>query len=274
MTFSRIYCVFVLLGAAWHRRAGLGTGSAHITANAANIANLRLNSEAEAVGDVVVTCTGGTPTATGQVVPGFNFTLTATVPITSRLLGGTWSEALALVDEPPPASQQACATPSGNCAVQGTGNGQGTYSGATGRPNIFQAQQLSQNSITYPGVPFDPPGAGGTRIFRFTNVRVNPSSLAAQAQVSITVSITGGTTINVSPSQIAVGSTVTPVSVTEKGVMMGANGPSPIRTGVYGKQRVDFQNEVDRGGPFHIASACKSEHTQPVFSRRGDTLLQ
>ena len=227
MTFSRLLFSPRTAAAFLAFFAALGLAQAQApqcSANAANVANLRLNGQAEAVGDVVVTCTGGTPTATGQTVPGFNFTLTSTVPITSRLLGGTWSEALLLVDEPPQASQLACTAPSGSCSVQGTGNGQGTYSGSTGRPNIFQAQQLSQNSITYPGVPFDPPGAGGSRIFRFTNVRVNPSSLASQAQVSISVSITGGTTINVSPSQIAVGATVTPVTVTQKGVQMGANG--------------------------------------------------
>ena len=227
MTFSRPLFAPRTAAAFLAFFAALGLAQAQApqcSANAANVANLRLNGQAEAVGDVVVTCTGGTPTVTGQTVPGFNFTLTSTVPITSRLLASTWSEALLLVDEPPPASQLACTLPSGNCTVQGTGNGQGTYNGTTGRPNIFQAQQLSQNSITYPGVPFDPPGAGGARIFRFTNVRVNPSSLASQAQVAISVSITGGTTINVSPSQIAVGSTVTPVNVTEKGVQMGANG--------------------------------------------------
>lgn len=227
MTFSRPLLAPRTTAAFLAFFAGLSLAQAQApqcSANAANVANLRLNGQAEAVGDVVVSCTGGTPTVTGQTVPGFNFTLTSTVPITSRLLSGTWSEALLLVDEPPPASQLACTAPNGNCTVQGTGNGQGTYSGAAGRPNIFQAQQLSQTSITYPGVPFDPPGAGGTRIFRFTNIRVNPSSLASQAQVSISVSITGGTTINVSPSQIAVGATVTPVTVTEKGVQMGANG--------------------------------------------------
>ncbi len=227
MTFSRLLFSPRTAAAFLAFFAALGLAQAQApqcSANAANVANLRLNGQAEAVGDVVVTCTGGTPTATGQTVPGFNFTLTSTVPITSKLLGGTWSEALLLVDEPPQASQLACTAPGGSCSVQGTGNGQGTYSGSTGRPNIFQAQQLSQNSITYPGVPFDSPGAGGSRIFRFTNVRVNPSSLASQAQVSISVSITGGTTINVSPSQIAVGATVTPVTVTQKGVQMGANG--------------------------------------------------
>ena len=115
--------------------------------NAANVANVRVTGEAEPVGDLVVSCTGGSPTQASQLVPTYNFTLTsASAPITSRLLTSNWSEALLLVDEPPAASQLPC---TGTCSIQGTGTGSGTYSGVQGRPNIFQAQQSNQNVLTF-----------------------------------------------------------------------------------------------------------------------------
>ena len=228
MTFSRplfaprtaaAFLAFFAALAAWPKAQ-----APQCSANAANVANLRLNGQAEAVGDVVVTCTGGTPTATGQIVPGFNFTVTdfASVPITSRLLTSNWSEALLLVDETPAASQLAC---TGTCSIQGTGTGSGTYSGVQGRPNIFQAQQSNANVLTFTNVPFDPPGVnGGVRIFRFTNVRVNASSLNVQAQVTLSLTIIGTTSLAVNPSQAVVATAFTPLNVTLKGVQTGANG--------------------------------------------------
>jgi uncharacterized protein (TIGR03437 family) len=192
--------------------------------NAASVASIRGNGEAEPLSDLVLTCSGGTPTAAGVTVPGFNFTVTASVPITSRLLAPNWSEALLLADEPSPGSQLACPAPGGTCATSGNGNGMGTYNGSAGHPNVFQGQQTSQNAVTFPGVPFDPPAPGGSRIFRITNIRVNPSALAAQAQIPLAVTITGAVTIPVSPSQTVAGTTFTAVTVAQKGVQTGANG--------------------------------------------------
>ena len=223
MTFSR---QSVLSGLLYLLVASTAAAQApQCSMNASVVANLRITGEAEPVGDLLVTCTGGTPTPIGQTVPGFNITVTSpSAPITSRLLAPNWSEALLIVDEPAEASQLACTTPTGNCLIQGTGTGANTYSGAQGRPNIFQAQQNNQSTLSFLGVPFDPPGAGGVRIFRFTNIRVNPSSLAVQVQVALSISITGAVNIPVNPPQVVVATGSAPLNVIPKGVQTGVNG--------------------------------------------------
>jgi len=103
--------------------------------------------------------------------------------VTSRVYPGGLSEALLIVDEPnsglPGVSntQLACADPAGRCSLTGTGTGAGTYSGSTGRPNIFPGT-VSGNFVTFFGIPIDPPGASGTRVFRFTNIRINAIPLS------------------------------------------------------------------------------------------------
>ncbi len=56
----------------------------------------------ELMGDLVVQCTGGTPTAAGAVVPQVNFTVILSTNITSKLLSsnGLFNEALMIIDEP------------------------------------------------------------------------------------------------------------------------------------------------------------------------------
>jgi hypothetical protein len=80
---------------------------------------LRLEGITELIGDVVLQCTGGTPTTPGQEVPRVNIVLNAPRTITSKLLASTstygdYTEALLLVDEP---------TVSGNRASVGTYSG-------------------------------------------------------------------------------------------------------------------------------------------------------
>jgi len=72
---------------------------------------------AEFVGDVVLTCTGGVPTLAGNAVPLNNIQIYLNVGVTSRLLAGTLSEALLIIDEPNDSQQRPC-TP-GPCAVTG-----------------------------------------------------------------------------------------------------------------------------------------------------------
>jgi hypothetical protein len=65
---------------------------------------VRAEGNAEPVGDLILTCTGGNPTLAGQVVPQVNFTLFLNTNLTSHVtnsgLAGDFSEALLLVDEP------------------------------------------------------------------------------------------------------------------------------------------------------------------------------
>lgn len=169
----------------------------------------------ELVGDLVLNCTGGTPTPLGAVIPPVNVQVFLNTALTSRLLttsstGFQYSEALLLLDEPQPANQFACnnggSTSPTVCPAygNGTGNsstgyyGNGTIGSSsngcinTGVPanntpvnivgcagnnrNVFQGIQTSSNSVTFLGVPIDPPGTNN-RVVRITNVRGNANAL-------------------------------------------------------------------------------------------------
>jgi len=85
-----------------------------------------------------------------------------------------------------------------------------------GNTNIFQGI-VSGNSVTFIGIPIDPPGTTGSRLFRFTNIRANatipapgasgtPGSIVALISATPAISpsnpsLTANLTIN-NPSQI------------------------------------------------------------------------
>ena len=194
------------------------------SANAANSALLRSTSLAEPTSDLILTCTGGAPTPFGQTVPAINFTLTSNATVTSRLLASPWSEALLLVDEPVPLIQSPCTAQNGACIVQGLGSGLGTYNGTAGHPNIFQGNQASANSITFLNVPLDPTGTGTPRIFRFTNLKVNATSVGVGS--AVTFSISGSPTLTITNSFVVLGTTQNPVNVTARSVQTSSNGLS------------------------------------------------
>ncbi len=70
----------------------------------ANVALVRSEGNAEQLGDLVFTCTGGTPTAAGNTVPQINISVILNTNITSKVTASSgatnFSEALLLVDEP------------------------------------------------------------------------------------------------------------------------------------------------------------------------------
>jgi hypothetical protein len=147
----------------------------------------RFEGLAETVGDLVLQCTGGTPTAAGSPIPPVNIQVFLNTSVTSRLLATGQSEALLLIDEPTPAIQRVCGTTGdveagGVCAITGTGTGLGDYNGTVGRPNVFQGRETTSNSVTFLGVPVDPPGAGASRVLRITNVRANANALGVGGQ--------------------------------------------------------------------------------------------
>jgi len=138
---------------------------------------------AELMGDVVIKCQGGTPTPAGQAIPQITWQVFVNTEITSRLVSTSpdLSEALLLMDDPAPQNQLVCPVP--QCSIQGTGGGAGSepnspYNGSAGRYNIFQAAQISGNSVEWAGVPFDPPGVGRVRTLRITNVRADAWPIA------------------------------------------------------------------------------------------------
>jgi len=167
------------------------------------------------VGDFVLNCVGGSPTAFGGQIPPVNIQVFLNTSLTSRLIntgggcgGSGCSEALLLLDEPAPANQFACVG-TGNTITtcNGFGNGSGnTTSGYYGsgtvgggpasctvvnpfvivagttclpgnNKNVFQAIQTTSNSVTFIGIPIDPPGTSGSRVVRITNVRGNANAL-------------------------------------------------------------------------------------------------
>src|SRR5258705_63116 len=71
----------------------------------------------ELVGDLVLNCTGGTPTPQGAPIPTVNIQIFLNTSATSKLLAGNWSEALLMIDEPLPAIQRVCGT-SGDLETQ------------------------------------------------------------------------------------------------------------------------------------------------------------
>jgi len=176
---------------------------------------VRAEGVTELVGDVLLQCTGGTPTAVGVNIPQSNVTVFLNTNVTSRILNSTTnlSEATLLIDEPYPSNpnptgqqgpntgatslQLACqAINQFNCAINGTGGGTGAagpYNGnpGTGAPgsaryNIFQGMQQTSatNSVAFLGVPIDAPGTTGVRTIRITNIRANACNLAGGATTS------------------------------------------------------------------------------------------
>jgi len=118
----------------------------------------------------------------------------------------------------------------GVCSIVSDGNPGTTYNGVPnkfgtgtcatstfgcGSPNIFQGRQgtvfggpaSNPNSISFLGVPFDPPGTGTTRTLRFTNIRANANqdaiaSTFLQQPIVAQVAINGNAPFGINvPSQ-------------------------------------------------------------------------
>jgi hypothetical protein len=170
----------------------------------------------ELVGDLVLNCNGGTPTAAGSLVPQANVQIFLNTNVTSRLVADPWSEALLMIDEPSAAAQRYC-TVNGGCAITGVGAAVGSDTRADGVdydevltgsviPNVFQGRQQGANSIVWLGVPIDPPGTNATRIIRITNVRANANQLGVSStliptQIVMFISVTGTTSVPINQPQ-------------------------------------------------------------------------
>ncbi len=152
------------------------------TANVAVPPVVRSEGLTELTDDIVLNCSGGTPTPAGKVIPTGNVTLTLNTQVTSRLISHSGqSEALLLIDEPGsstnPGPISLCTTP-GGCPVISNGTGQGNFNGTAGHPNAF-AGVVSANAVTWGNVPvLAPVTSGPVRVFRFTNVRANVAALS------------------------------------------------------------------------------------------------
>ncbi len=166
---------------------------------------IRAEGVTELVGDLVLNCTGGAPSQFGATVPQVNVQVYLNTNITSRLIADPLSEATLLIDEPTGPSQRLCST--NPCVIPGTGTPGGVNYRTTPTPNTFPGRQTGPNSLTFLGVPIDPPGPNSTRVIRITNVRANATQLGisqtlALSTVLMFVSISGSTALPISnPAQ-------------------------------------------------------------------------
>jgi hypothetical protein len=169
------------------------------TADAAVVPTVRSEGEAEAVGDVFLVCSGGTPAASTPI----NITLTLNTNITSLALGvdSAKSEALLMIDDPSPVAVNLSNGFSYNGQVLGTPY---VAAGSPGSGNVYLAEQSSATSVTWYGVPFVAPGPSAERTLRLTDIRANATTLAFTGGLApVMASLTSAIPIG-NPSQILV----------------------------------------------------------------------
>jgi len=208
-------------------------------ANAAVPPTMRAEGLTELIGDIVLNCSGGVPTAVGTNIPTANVTVFLPNAVTSRVTSGTLVDALLLVDEPSAANQKVCpfptnpipigatADPSSNCLDTGDG---GASFATNGDYNVYQGILTGPNAVTFLGVPVDPPATSGapTRVYRITNIRTNASAYATTAsgvtQVTAFVSISSSTSVPITNAQPTVG-------FIAPGLVYGTNKGIPVTAG-------------------------------------------
>jgi len=219
------------------------TGQFSCTSNAAVTPTLRAEGYTEVVGDIVITCTGGTPQAQGVMIPTANFTVFLNAPVTSRLLpttaSPTASEALLLIDEPgsaeggygPAVPQTPCSSAafgagvggcteyvgastvvgpvgSNNAAVPVTGPACTAAAPCAPGANVFQGI-VTGFQVAFFGIPVLAPSTTGSRVYRITNVRVDANYITAGSstpgQVLGSVSVSSSTSLTLTTSTLTVG---------------------------------------------------------------------
>ena len=175
------------------------------TATVATPYQLRSEGLTELVGDVLITCTGGTPTADMANIPLVNISVfIGNTTVTSRLLSTTTgqSEALLLLDDPSAAAgaanpqtlayaHTAIGNGTGGFVPGGTGAISPGYYGAGANANIFPGTIIAAqpNAVSWAGIPIDPPGTNGTRVIRITNIRINANALGVGTPTSPPVQV-------------------------------------------------------------------------------------
>jgi len=210
---SVLVALVLLLGVSASAQQTSPAGPFTCIANAAVPPTVRAEGLTELVGDIVLTCTGGVPTAAAPAgsaannAPRVNFTVFLNTSITSRIYTTTGeSEVLMIVDEPGTNTNASplllCTTPTTGCNVEGRGTVDATTgiivpgpepydgltrvigSGGTARTangyNVFRGI-VTGNQVQFIGVPVDAPGTAFQRVFRITNIRANASGISAGA---------------------------------------------------------------------------------------------
>jgi len=229
ITAFALLALFVGLASAQVPGNGTANSSLSCAANVAVPPALRAEGMTDLIGDIVITCTGGSAVANGTPLPTVNITVSLGTNVTSRLLGNggasNSSEALLLIDEPgstlapivpgfgPGAPQTLCSSSAVGAGLNGCVEYANTVGGlpvmvgspgaTTAGPNVFQGLVVG-NQVTFNGIPvLAPVSSGIARVFRITNVRANISGLGGgglngTTQLLASVSISGSTSLPVS----------------------------------------------------------------------------
>jgi len=179
-TISWIF-VLLVVAAFLGAPAAYGQVAMNCTASVPVQASIRAEGLTELVGDIIITCTGGTPVASGPY-PTITLNIYMSALVTSRVLVSATPpllETLLLIDDPAPASQVPC--------VAATCNN---------TDNVHQGRLPQFNSVSFSGIPINPPGPNAQRTVRVKNLRVNASLQPTGSQVIASLILTG---TNVNP---------------------------------------------------------------------------
>jgi hypothetical protein len=213
-TVLALVALFVGLASA---QGGLSGGSTMSCSSTTTVTpTVRAEGFTEQVGDIVLSCTGGSPVAFGLQIPQANITVFLNTQVTSRLFSSSgFSEALLLIDEPGSTTvsgygaslpQSVCTTPTTGGCPEFVGNTPANGAipagfgvpvtaslGTVAAPNVFSGV-VSGNQVTFYGVPILPPSTTGTRIYRITNIRANANGISGGGPTPGT--ITGSVSIS------------------------------------------------------------------------------
>src|SRR5690349_11045113 len=158
---------------------------------------LRAEGLTELTGEIVLNCSGGTPTPARTPVPQANLTLFLNTQIASRIPGSK-SEVLLTIDEPTPAQAVLCVpgtanpgapTAADSCPVMGTGGSATEFK--SGNSNVIRGV-WANNEVIFTGVPMDPPGASGQHTYRIAGLRANATLIGpVSGQVIGLVGVSG-----------------------------------------------------------------------------------
>ena len=218
---------------------------------------IRSEGYTELLGDILISCTGGTQLADTAQIPQANIVVSLPATVTSRLLGTSNtisssqpSEALLLIDEPGSGLPSAdtghaygpaqAISPCLTTPLQ-TGSGCVAYAhavaavnggtidvattvagGAVAAPNTYVgAVGPNSNQIVFYGVPILPPGtAGVSRVYRVTNLRINANVLPSGA--AGTIPVTAFISTN-NPSALPLANSQQIVGYTQQGLTTSVN---------------------------------------------------
>jgi len=189
---------------------------------------LRAEGLTELVGDILLVCQSvpGHPLVTTGTLPTADISVSLSAALSTPTVG-LGLDSLLLVDDPSPANQTVCTNPVNAAACPVAADGGQTFN-QPGRFNVFQGipggPSGPTRSITFLGVPVDPP-ASGSLTYRITNVRIQAPSVTpfqyGLYPVYAFVSTSSSTSITINQT------TQTPVGYVAPGLIFTSSGTNP-----------------------------------------------